>query len=157
MKSYAVATRLLRRRLGATVVQSGAKVLETASFDSLKIAFLPEAVIFPRHHADVAKVLELANAHRVPVTIRGRGTSLTGSAAPRRGGWVLDLLAWNRIRIDADAGMAHVQAGAKIAEIQRAAEARGWFYPPIRPRANTVRSAATWPAMPAACTAGSTG
>jgi glycolate oxidase len=130
MKSHAVATRLLRRRLGAKIVQTGDQARETASFDSLKIPFLPEAVIFPRHHADVAKVLELANAHRVPVTIRGRGTSLTGSAAPRRGGWVLDLLAWDRIRIDAEAGMAHVQAGAKVADIHRAAEAQGWFYPP---------------------------
>ena len=130
MKSHAAATRLLRRRLGAKIVQSGAKVLETASFDSLKIPFLPEAVIFPRNYGDVAKALELANVHRVPVTIRGRGTSLTGSAAPRRGGWVLDLLAWNRIRIDAETGMAHVQAGAKVADIHRAAEAKGWFYPP---------------------------
>jgi glycolate oxidase len=130
MRSHAVATRLLRRRLGAKVVRTGEKARETASFDSLKIPFLPEAVIFPRHQADVAAVLELANARRVPVTIRGRGTSLTGSAAPRRGGWVLDLLAWNRIRIDAEAGMAHVQAGAKVADIHRAAEAEGWFYPP---------------------------
>ncbi len=130
MKTHAVATRLLRRRLGAKVVQSGAKVLETASFDSLKIPFLPEAVIFPRNYADVGRVLVLANSHGVPVTIRGRGTSLTGSAAPRRGGWVLDLLAWNRIRIDAEAGMAHVEAGAKVADIHRAADATGWFYPP---------------------------
>ena len=130
MKSHAAATRLLRRRLGAKVVRSDAKALETASFDSLKIPFLPAAVIFPRNRADVTQVLELANARRVPVTIRGRGTSLTGSAAPRRGGWVLDLLSWNNIRIDAESGMAHVQAGAKVADIHRAAEAKGWFYPP---------------------------
>ena len=130
MKTHAAATRLLRRRLGAKIVRSDAKALDTASFDSLKIPFLPEAVIFPRNHADVAAVLEVANAHRVPVTIRGRGTSLTGSAAPRRGGWVLDLLAWNKIRIDGETGMAHVQAGAKVADIHRAAEAQGWFYPP---------------------------
>jgi glycolate oxidase len=130
MKSHAAATLLLRRRLGAKVVRLDDPALDRASFDGLKIPFLPEAVIFPRNHADVARVLEAANAHRVPVTIRGRGTSLTGSAAPRRGGWVLDLLAWNRIRIDAETGMAHVQAGAKVANIHRAAEAKGWFYPP---------------------------
>jgi len=130
MKLHAAATRQLRRRLGAKIVRSDDKSLETASFDSLKIPFLPEAVIFPRNHADLAVVLEAANAHRVPVTVRGRGTSLTGSAAPRRGGWVLDLLSWNRIRIDAETGMAHVQAGAKVADIHRAAEAKGWFYPP---------------------------
>jgi len=130
MKSHAAATRLLRRRLGARVVRTGKAALAAASFDSLKIPFWPEAVIFPRNCGDLGKVLELANARRVPVTVRGRGTSLTGSAAPRRGGWVVDLLAWNGIRIDAEAGLAHVQAGAKVADIQRAAEAKGWFYPP---------------------------
>jgi glycolate oxidase len=74
--------------------------------------------------------LELANRHRVPVTVRGRGTSLTGSAAPFRGGWVVDMLGWKKIRIDAEAGMAQVQAGAKVADIQAATEAKGWFYPP---------------------------
>lgn len=130
MKTHPDATRLLRRRLGAKVVRTDAKTLEIGSFDSLKIPFMPEAVIFPRNHADLAKVLALANARRVPVTVRGRGTSLTGSAAPRRGGWVVDLLAWNRMRIDSETGMAHVQAGAKVADIHRAAEAAGWFYPP---------------------------
>jgi glycolate oxidase len=53
-----------------------------------------------------------------------------GSAAPVRGGWVIDMLRLNKVRIDADAGMAHVQAGARTADIQRAAEKQGWFYPP---------------------------
>ncbi len=130
MKSFPAATRLLRRRLGARVVRTDDVALGAASFDASKLPFPPEAVVFPRDNADVATVLALANARRVPVTVRGRGTSLTGSAAPRRGGWVVDLLGWNRIRIDEEAGLAQVQAGAKVADIQRAAEARGWFYPP---------------------------
>jgi glycolate oxidase len=129
-KTHAAATRLLRRRLGASVVRTAAAARAAAAFDASKLPFLPEAVVFPRHRDDLAAVLALANQKRVPVTIRGRGTSLTGSAAPRRGGWVVDLLAWNRIRIDAEAGLAHVQAGANVAAIQRAAEAAGWFYPP---------------------------
>ena len=50
-----------------------------------------------RREEQVGVVLELANAFRVPVTTRGRGTTLTGAAAPRRGGWVLDTRALNRI------------------------------------------------------------
>jgi glycolate oxidase len=129
-KSFAAATRLLQRRLGARFVVTDEASLTAASFDSLKIAFRPEAVIKPRREEQVAAVLELANAHRVPVTVRGRGTTLTGAATPVRGGWVLDLLALDRIKIDRDAGMAHVQAGAKVADIQRAAAEHGWFYPP---------------------------
>ena len=130
MKSFNAATVLLKRRLGSRVVRTDTEARRAAAFDSSKLPYPPEAVVFPRNEADLAVVLALANEHRVPVTTRGRGTSLTGSAAPVRGGWVVDMLAWNRIRIDAEAGFAHVQAGAKIADIQRAAEAVGWFYPP---------------------------
>jgi len=104
--------------------------VRTASFDGSKIAFLPTAVLFPRTGDDIAQVLELANRFRIPVTVRGRGTSLTGSASPARGGWVLDLLGWKAVKIDAQAGMAQVQAGATIESIQAAADAKGWFYPP---------------------------
>src|SRR5882757_7730371 len=130
MKIHAAATRQLKRRLGARVVRTDPKARQAASFDSSKLPFLPEAVIFPRNHDDLTTLLTLANRHRVPVTVRGRGTSLTGSAAPQHGGWVVDMLGWNRIKIDAEAGMAQVQAGAKVADIQAAAEAKGWFYPP---------------------------
>ncbi|MGA2016738.1 MAG: FAD-linked oxidase C-terminal domain-containing protein [Opitutaceae bacterium] len=127
---FSSATRQLRSELGPRVVRTDRDTRRAASFDSSKIAFAPRAVVFPRGRADVAAVLALANRHRVPVTVRGRGTSLTGSAAPLRGGWVLDLHRWNGIRIDAQAGLAHVQAGATVERIQAAADERGWFYPP---------------------------
>ena len=129
MKLHAQATTALKRRLGARVDVS-AEACWAASFDSSKISFLPEAVITPRREQEVGEVLELANVHRVPVTVRGRGTTLMGSAAPVQGGWVIDMLRLNRVEIDADAGMAHVQAGAITGDIQRAAEKPGWFYPP---------------------------
>jgi glycolate oxidase len=130
MKSFSAATALLRRKLGARVVRTDAAAREAASYDSSKLPFLPEAVIFPRDNADLTTALFLANEHRVPVTVRGRGTTLTGAATPMHGGWVVDMLAWNRIAIDVEAGMAQVQAGAKVGDIQRAAEGKGWFYPP---------------------------
>jgi glycolate oxidase len=130
MKSFAHATAQLKRRLGARVVRTEAAARRAASFDSSKILFDAAAVIRPRKESDIGIVLELANRHRVPVTTRGRGTTLTGAAAPVQGGWVLDMLALNRIAIDGDAGMAHVQAGATVGDIQRAADAAGWFYPP---------------------------
>jgi glycolate oxidase len=129
MASIRSATQQLRRRLGARVAMSDSARFK-ASFDGSKLSFLPDAVVKPRNDADIAVVLGLANKHRVPVTTRGAGTSLTGSASPVRGGWVLDFSGWNRIRIDADAGLAFAQAGAVVGDIHRAAEAQGWFYPP---------------------------
>jgi glycolate oxidase len=128
--SFPEATRRLRLRLGSRIVLTDEKSLFSASFDSSKISFMPEAVIKPRRESQIGVVLELANRWGVPVTVRGRGTTLMGSAAPVRGGWVIDMMALNRIDIDPVAGMARVQSGAKIADIQRSAEAVGWFYPP---------------------------
>ena len=64
------------------------------------------------------------------MTVRGGGSSLTGSASPLRGGWVLDLSGWTGIDLDAEQGLVEVQPGARIADIQSAVEAAGWFYPP---------------------------
>lgn len=127
-EKHAAATRELQRRLGARVDVSDQGRF-AASFDSSKVSFLPAAVIRPRTEADIGVVLALANRHRVPVTVRGRGTTLMGSAAPVRGGWVVDMLALNKIAIDADAGLATAQAGATTQAIQEAAAKLGWFFP----------------------------
>jgi glycolate oxidase len=130
MKSFAACTARLKRKLGARVVRTDHDSCHAASFDSSKIPFVPEAVIHPSSEEDIGVVLRLANECGVPVTTRGRGTTLTGAAAPVAGGWVIDMLGLNTVSIDEDAGMAHVQCGAKVGDIQRAAEAKGWFYPP---------------------------
>jgi len=124
------ATRRLRRRLGPRIVFTDKETCFAASFDSSKISFMPEAVIKPRREEEIGTVLELANASKVPVTVRGRGTTLMGSATPVHGGWVIDMLSLAQIKIDDVAGMAIVQCGAKLGDIHRAAEAKGWFYPP---------------------------
>lgn len=130
MKQFSAATAQLKRKLGARVVRTDEASLREASFDSAKIPFRPAAVIRVRREQEVGAALTLANRHGVPVTTRGRGTTLTGAATPVHGGWVIDTLALDRITVDEDAGMAHVQSGARVAEIQRAAAAKGWFYPP---------------------------
>lgn len=126
---FAAATRVLKRRLGARVDVS-TKGRWEASFDGSKVSFLPAAVITPRAESDVGIVLDLANKHRVPATARGRGSTLMGSAAPVRGGWVIDLRRLNRVSVDAEAGLVHAQAGATTQAVQEAAAKFGWFYPP---------------------------
>jgi len=101
-----------------------------ASFDSSKLSFDYDALIVARTEKDVGEVLQLANRYKVPITPRGTGTSLTGSASPVKGGWVLDLSRMNRIVIKKDKAMAVVQPGAVVSEIQKAADAEGLFYPP---------------------------
>ena len=129
-KQLASATSVLRRKLGARVVLTDDAALEAASFDSSRIAVRPAAVIRPTKREQIGVLLKMANALGVPVTPRGRGTTLMGSAVPIQGGWVLDTMGLDAIRIDAEAGLAHVQAGANVGAIQDAAAAQGWFYPP---------------------------
>ncbi len=124
------ATKLIRDRLGPRKVVLKGERKFMASFDSLKLSFEYDALILARSEKDVGETLKLANEYGVPVTPRGTGTSLTGSASPLKGGWVLDLSAMKRIAIKKDKSMAVVQPGAVVSDIQKAAEAEGLFYPP---------------------------
>lgn len=126
---HVAATRQLRRRLG-TRVDLGEAARLAASFDSSRVSVVPAAVVTPRREEDVGVVLRLANRHRVPVTVRGRGTTLMGSAVPVHGGWVVDMTRLDRVTVEADAGLLRAQAGATTAAVQAAAARHGWFYPP---------------------------
>ncbi len=128
--TLAQATQVLRRKLGAKVVLTDEAALEAASYDSSRIAVRPAAVVRPTRREQIGVLLKLANEHGIPVTPRGRGTTLMGSATPIQGGWVLDMMGLNAIRLDVEAGLAHVQAGANVGAIQDTAAAAGWFYPP---------------------------
>ena len=122
-------TRKLAEELAGEVLTDPAQV-QPFSYDGSKLSFPLMAVIRPENEEDIGRVLRMANEALVPVTVRGGGSSLTGSASPKEGGWVLDLSHWQDIRVDGVSGMATVQAGARISDIQDKAAAEGWFYPP---------------------------
>jgi D-lactate dehydrogenase len=48
--------------------------------DASHYLLVPQAVVTPRHSAEVAALLWVAAAHRVPLTFRSGGTSLSGQA-----------------------------------------------------------------------------
>ena len=104
--------------------------LHTHRHDGLKIAFACHAVIRPTDPAQVGTVLQLANQYTVPVTTRGVGSTLTGGASPRHGGWVLDLSKLDQFTIDPLTNFCHAQAGAVTGKIQEAALQQGRMYPP---------------------------
>ena len=104
--------------------------LHRVSYDGMKLSFAPRALVTPTEDAQVGQVLRLANEFAVPVTTRGVGSSLTGSAVPVRGGWVLDLSAMNGFSIDKEERICVAQPGVVVADVQKAAEEVGLFYPP---------------------------
>jgi len=91
----------------------------------------PAAVVLPETEAQVAQILSLCHAARVPVVARGAGTSLSGGAMPDRNGIVLSLARFKRIvAIDPQTRTAVVQPGVRNAAISEAAAAHGLYYAP---------------------------
>ena len=92
---------------------------------------LPEAVVLPDCAEQVAAVVRLAAAARIPVVARGAGTNLTGGARAMAGGLVLSTQRMNRIlAIDRDNLQAVVQPGVVTEALQDAVADGGLFYPP---------------------------
>jgi D-lactate dehydrogenase len=100
-------------------------------YDNSRRHALPDAVVFPTTHAQVADLLRLCNAARLPVIPRGRGTGTTGATVPVRGGVVLSLERMDRIvHIDPDNRVMVVEPGVTNQAVQDAAAEHGFFWPP---------------------------
>ena len=130
VRTHPTATQALLGLLGAEKVKTDEATCFAASFDNMRLSFMPEAVIRPSVEEDIGTVLKLANQHRVPVTVRGRGTGNTGGSSPIHGGWVIHLDHWDKIEIDPIGAMATVQPGAITARINELAAPHGLFFPP---------------------------
>jgi len=90
----------------------------------------PEVVVKPKNRTEVSEILKLANREIIPVTPRGGGTGLSGAAVPIYGGILLSLERMNRIlEIDEDNFVAVVEPGVILAELYKAVEDRGLYYP----------------------------
>ena len=129
-QTHPAATQALLAKLGPAVVRTDEATCFAASFDNLRLSFMPEAVVRPATEDDIGVTLKLANVHRVPVTVRGRGTGTTGASAPVQGGWVIHLDHCDEIEIDPVSAMATVRPGAITAHINDRAAAHGLFFPP---------------------------
>jgi FAD/FMN-containing dehydrogenase len=86
-----------------------------------------DRVVVPSSEAELAGVLRDANRERVPVTISGAGTGLTGGRVAQ-GGWVISLEKFQRIEISP--GRAIAGAGVSLEALQAAASRTGQFYAP---------------------------
>lgn len=121
----------LRALLGPEVVFDGAEQLQAHAQDKWFASALPQAVVRARCTAEVAKTLAFANERGIAVTAQGAQVGYVGGAVPLAGGIALSLKGMNQIlELALEDGVAVVQPGVITAELQQAARARGWFYPP---------------------------
>ena len=92
---------------------------------------LPIAVALPTETAQVAELVRLAAAHRVPVVPRGAGTGLSGGAAAVDGGLTIALTRMDRVlEIDRPNLVVVTQPGVVNADLKKAVAAEGLFYAP---------------------------
>jgi glycolate oxidase len=101
------------------------------SYDATQQKYLPDAVVFPADARQIAGILKVANAEKVPVFPRGAGSGFTGGSLPVSGGIVLVTTRMDRIlRIDTENLVAEVEPGVVTEQFQQAVEKVGLFYPP---------------------------
>ncbi len=89
------------------------------------------AMVRPRTTEQVQELLRWADAERIPVHPRGRGTSLSGGCVPTVPGIVVSMLGMDRILdISKEDFVAVVEPGVNTARFQGECEKLGLFYPP---------------------------
>ena len=92
---------------------------------------LPKCVALPEDEAQLAAVMKLCHAHRVPVVARGAGTGLSGGAMPSPDALLLSTAKMMRmLDIDALACTARVQPGVRNLAISEAVSQYGLYYAP---------------------------
>ena len=99
---------------------------------------LPDVVVYPHTNEEVAAIVELCHAARVPVIPFGVGTSLEGHVAALYGGVSIDLSEMNRVlAINAADLDCRVQAGVTREQLNAELKGTGLFFP-IDPGANAT-------------------
>ncbi|MBW1866034.1 MAG: FAD-binding protein [Deltaproteobacteria bacterium] len=105
--------------------------LVSFSYDSSGLSHRPEAAVWVHTTEQVAAILKLANTYKIPITPRGAGTSLTGSAVPLQGGIVLDMSRMNKIlAISIEDRQVMVQPGVVFDDLNHKLADTGFFFPP---------------------------
>ena len=90
------------------------------------------AMAMPASTEEVARIVKLAGAHRVPIVPQGGNTSMVGGATPPADGsaLILSLRRMKRLRrLDPGAGLAIAEAGLVLSELHDAAAAESMRFP----------------------------
>ncbi|MDP3939538.1 MAG: FAD-linked oxidase C-terminal domain-containing protein [Deltaproteobacteria bacterium] len=129
-KKRALARELSQIAGSAHVITSPVE-LEAYGYDASLESARPDLVVLPASTAEVAEIVRLACAMRVPVVARGAGTSVSGGSVPVEGGVMIAFSRMNRIlEIDPENLCATVEPGVVNLDLSRATAPHGLRYLP---------------------------
>jgi glycolate oxidase len=93
--------------------------------------FLPDVVVAPSNTEEVSRVTALCSKHRIPLTVQGARSGLTGSALTIHGGVALSMERFDKILdIDERNYQVTVEPGVITEHLQNVLQGKGLFYPP---------------------------
>ncbi len=123
---------LLQSILGEADVIYGDSINPDYAHDELGgIEKMPEVLVRVTETKQVSAIMKLAFERNIPVTVRGSGTGLVGSAVAVEGGILLETTKMNKIlELDADNSTVRVQPGVLLMELAAFAEENDFLYPP---------------------------
>jgi D-lactate dehydrogenase (cytochrome) len=131
-------TQRLMGEYGERAVTSHAIREQHSHGEGLADAGMPDIVVFPKTNEEVASIVRVCNAARIPVIAFGVGTSLEGHVAALYGGVCIDLSQMDRVLEVNDADLdCRVQAGVTREQLNAELKGTGLFFP-IDPGANAT-------------------
>jgi len=120
----------LKALLGPRANDSAAVREHHSHGESYHAPAAPDVVCFPHTTDDVAAIVKISAAHRVPVVAFGAGTSLEGHVNAIHGGISIDLREMNRIiGVKAEDLDATVEAGVTRLQLNKALHNTGLTFP----------------------------
>lgn len=122
----------LAKILGEENALSGEAISPDYAHDELGgIEKMPEVLVRVNSTEEISSVMKLAWERTIPVTVRGSGTGLVGSAVAVEGGILLETTKMNKIlELDKDNLTVTVQPGVLLMELAAFAEENDFLYPP---------------------------
>jgi len=122
---------LVRELGGKEPVSTAEDIRREFGTDKWHAAALPDVVVQARCRDEVVKTLRFANERGLPVTTRGAGVGYVGGCVPVKGGILLSVWKMDRIlEINPADGVAVVEPGVILEDLQSQVEELGWYYPP---------------------------
>ncbi len=120
---------MLRRRVRGPLIQPGDDGFgDATSLWNAMVERTPAFVVQPYDTADVVAAIDFARRHDTPISVRGQGHNIAGTALAD-GGLTIDMSRLQAVQVDPDRCTATVQAGCRLGDVDRATQRHGLATP----------------------------